>query len=62
MVDFSFSATKMRGIVVRSAFELNELNRILANQKLIDLARKVDLVKSQAKGSPAATGSNVFEI
>ncbi|MGB8937617.1 MAG: hypothetical protein WCC17_21210 [Candidatus Nitrosopolaris sp.] len=56
------SATKKRGIVVRSASELDEFNRILANQKLVELARKVDLVNPKQKEAPAATGSNVFEI
>jgi hypothetical protein len=31
------SATKKTGIVVRSASELNEFNRILANEKLVEL-------------------------
>ena len=61
-VDSAGSATKKRGIVVRSASELDEFNRILANQKLVDLARKVDLVNPKQKGAPAATGSNIFEI
>jgi hypothetical protein len=46
--------------VVRSASELDEFNRILANQKLVDLARKVDLVNPKQKEAPTATGSNVF--
>ena len=61
-VDAVGSATKKRGIVIRSASELNEFNRILANQKLVELARKVDLVNPKQKEAPAATGSNVFEI
>ena len=61
-VDSAGSATKKRGIVVRSASELDEFNRILANQKLVELARKVDLVNPKQTGAPAATGSNVFEI
>ena len=44
------SATKKRGIVARSASELDEFNRILANQKLVELARKVDLVNPKQKG------------
>ena len=47
---------------MRSASELDEFNRILANQKLVELARKVDLVNPKQKEDPAATGSNVFEI
>jgi len=39
-VDSAGSATKKRGIVVRSASELDEFNRILSNQKLVELARK----------------------
>jgi hypothetical protein len=61
-VDSAGSATKKRGIVVRSASELDEFNRILADQKLVELARKVDQVNPKQKESPTATGSNVFEI
>jgi hypothetical protein len=43
-IDAAGSATKKRGIVLRSASELDEFNRILANQKLVELARKVDQV------------------
>ncbi|MGC1929467.1 MAG: hypothetical protein WA667_10870 [Candidatus Nitrosopolaris sp.] len=49
-VDAAGSATKKRGIVVRSASELDEFNRILANQKLVELARKGGSSKSQTKG------------
>ena len=38
-VDSAGSATKKRGIVVRSASELDEFNRILANQKLVELSQ-----------------------
>ena len=48
-VDSAGSATKKRGIVVRSASELDEFNRILANQKLVKLARKVDLVNPKQR-------------
>ena len=61
-VDAVGSATKKRGIVIRSPSELNEFNRILANQKLVELARKVDLVNPKQKEAPTATGFNVFEI
>ncbi|HET8687209.1 MAG TPA: hypothetical protein VFM18_11195 [Methanosarcina sp.] len=36
-VDAAGSATKKRGIVLRSASQLDESNRILANQKLVEL-------------------------
>ena len=61
-VDATGSATKKRGIVIRSASELNEFNRILANQKLGELARKIDEVNPKQREAPRATGSNVFEI
>jgi hypothetical protein len=48
--------------VAGSASELDEFNRIPANQKLVELARKVDLVNPKQKEAPAATGSNIFEI
>src|SRR5215469_2686591 len=61
-VDSAGSATKKRGIVVRSASELDEFNRILANQKLAELARKMDLVNPKQKEATSISGSDVFEI
>ena len=55
------SATKKRGIIVRSASELDEFNRILANQKLVELARKLDEVNPQQKDAMIGS-SDVFEI
>ena len=60
-VDATSSATKKRGIVIRSASELNEFNRILANQKLGELARKIDEVNPKQREAPTTIGS-VFEI
>ena len=40
-VDATGVATKKRGIVIRPTTELDQFNRILANQKLIELARKI---------------------
>ena len=61
-VDAAGSATKKRGIVIRSASELNEFNRILGNQKLVELASKVDEVNPKQKEPPTATASDVFQI
>ena len=41
-VDAAGSATKKRGKVIKSASELDRFNRILANQKLMELARGID--------------------
>ena len=60
-VDSAGSATKKRGIVVRSASELDEFNRILSNQKLVELARKMDQVNPKQKEASIAS-SEVFEI
>jgi hypothetical protein len=61
-VDSVGSATKKRGIVVRSAYELDEFNRILANQKLVELVRKMDDVNPKQKDSTTIGRSDVFEI
>jgi hypothetical protein len=61
-VDVTGSAKKKRGIVIRSASEFDEFNRILANQKLIELARKIDEINPMQKEEATATGSDIFEI
>jgi hypothetical protein len=61
-VDAAGSATKKRGIVIRSASELNEFNRILGNQKLVELASKVDEVNPKQKETPTTAASDVFQI
>jgi len=61
-VDAAGSATKKRGIVIRSASELDQFIRILANQKLSELAKKLDEVNPKQKEEIGTTGSDVFEI
>ena len=61
-VDAAGAATKKRGIVIRSTSELDQFNGILANQKLIELARRIDEVNPKQKEEAMATGSDVFEI
>ena len=61
-VDAAGSATKKRGIVIRSASELDQFKRLLANQKLIELARRIDEMNPKQKEAPTATGSDIFEI
>ena len=61
-VDAAGSATKKRGIVIRSAAELIEFNRILANQKLVELARKVDEVNPKQREAATIKCSDIFEI
>jgi len=58
--------TKKRGIVIRSASELEEISKIIiANPKVSELANKIDAVnpaeiKSKAKSS--AADSDIIEI
>ena len=61
-VNSAGSATKKRGIVVRSASELDEFNRILSNQKLVELARNLDQVNPKQKEATTIGASDVFEI
>jgi hypothetical protein len=61
-VDAAGSATKKRGIVIRSASELDRFNRILANQKLVELATKIDEVNPKQKEAASISHSDIFEI
>ncbi len=60
-VDATGAATKKRGIVIRSTAELDQFNQILANQKLVELTRRIDEVNQKQKEVGTA-GSDVFEI
>ncbi len=61
-VDATGAVTKKRGIVIRSTLELDQFNSILADQKLIELARRIDKVNPKQKEESTTTGSDVFEI
>jgi hypothetical protein len=61
-VDASGSVTKKRGVVIRSASELNEISSLLSNPKLVDLARKIDEVKPKEKEAAIRGRSDIFEI
>jgi hypothetical protein len=61
-VDAAGAATKKRGIVIRSASELDQFNNILADQKIIELARRIDEVNPKQNDEVGTTGSDVFEI
>jgi hypothetical protein len=61
-VDAAGVPTKKRGIVIRSASELDQFNRILANEKLGELARRIDETNPKQKEEVGTTESDVFEI
>jgi hypothetical protein len=60
-VDSSGSASKKRGVVLRSAAELEEMNRILSNSKLLQLAKSIEEVNPERKTSVKTEG-DIFEI
>jgi hypothetical protein len=62
-VDSSGSATKKRGVVIRSSFELEQINNLLSNQKLAQLAKSIDEVNPEVRRGPQTTKApDVFEI
>jgi hypothetical protein len=59
------SATKKRGIVIRSSSELEKISKILTDPKLAELAKKIDEVNPSEieKSAKAKTGdSDIIEI
>ena len=62
-VDSTGSATKKRGVVIRSSSELEQINKLLSNQKLAQLAKSIDEVNPEVRRGPQTTkGPDVFEI
>ena len=62
-VDSSGFATKKRGVVIRSSFELEQINKLLSNQKLAQLAKSMDEVNPEVRRGPQTTKESVvFEI
>jgi hypothetical protein len=61
-VDATGAVTKKRSIVIRSTSELDQFKNILVDQKLIELARRIDKVNPKQKEEVGPTGSDVFEI
>ena len=60
-VDPSGSPSKKRGIVVRSEAEIGEINKLLSNPKLEQLAKGIDQVNPQRKRQ-TTEHEEVFEI
>jgi hypothetical protein len=58
--------TKKRGIIIRSGSELEQINQLLDNPKVIELAKKIEVVNPKTK-EDSSSGRNtcntdVFEI
>jgi hypothetical protein len=60
-VDSSGSPSKKRGIVVRSEMEIGEINKVVSNAKLLQLAKTIDEINPPRK-KPATDQGDVIEI
>jgi hypothetical protein len=60
-VDSTGSPSKKRGIVLRSEAEIGEINKLVSNPKLSQLAKSIDEVNPQRK-RPATDQGDIFEI
>ena len=60
-VSSSGSATKKRGVVIRSNSELEEISRLLSNSKLAQLAKNMDEINPEKTFTKSGT-DDIFEI
>jgi hypothetical protein len=56
------SATKKRGIIIRSGSELEQINQLLSNPKVVELAKKIEAVNPKEDKSPRSSDTEIFEI
>ena len=61
-VSSSGSATKKRGVVIRSSPELEEISRLLSNSKLAELAKNIDEVNPEKVLTKTGGSEDIFEI
>jgi len=61
-VDTYGSITKKRGVVLRSASELDEISRLLSNPKVGELSKKIGEVNPKREATTGKGGSDIFEI
>ena len=62
-VDTYGSITKKRGVVIRSASELDEISRLLSHPKVSELSKKIDEVNPKRDSTtPEKGGRDIFEI
>ena len=56
--------TKKRGIIIRSGSELEQINQLLANPKVVELAKKIEAINPKNKEDAANISSDteVFDI
>jgi hypothetical protein len=56
------AVTKKRGVIIRSAPELEEITQLLSNPKVAQLAKNIDEVNPQKDSTTGKSSSEVFEI
>jgi hypothetical protein len=58
------SATKKKGIIIRSGSELEQINQLLSNPKVVELAKKIEAVNPKTKEDSITSSSNtdILEI
>jgi hypothetical protein len=61
-VDTYGSITKKRGVVIRSASELDEISRLLGHPKVGELSKKIDAVNPNREATTGKCGPDIFEI
>ena len=61
-ISSSGSPTKKRGVIIRSASELQEINKLLSNPKLSQLARSIDDVNPEKRTGQKSGAEDIFEI
>jgi hypothetical protein len=53
---------KRRGIIIRSGSELEQINQLLNNPKVVELAKKIEAVNPKEDKSPRSNDTDIFEI
>jgi hypothetical protein len=61
-VDALGSPTKKRGVVIRSAVELEWIRDILLNPKAAELVGRIDKVNPQKKEATSRASADIFEV
>jgi len=61
-LDTHGSITKKRGVVIRSASELDEISRLLTHPKVGELSKKIDAVNPKGEATTGKGGPDIFEI
>jgi hypothetical protein len=61
-IDTYGSITKKRGVVIRSASELDEISRLLNNPKVDELSKVINEVNPKRETTTGKGGPDIFEI